>query len=79
MENKLVRNDLIYKKGNKKKDKTCDFQMFKIIRYFRREIYNNDLSLDNALEQQIKLKDGIDVFKESTKSKESIKKEKKKH
>ena len=33
--------------------------MFKTIRSFGREIYNNDLSLDDALEQQIRLKDDI--------------------
>ena len=40
------------------------------------EIYNNDLSLDATLEQQKKLKD-IDIFKDSTKPNESVKKEKK--
>ena len=49
MENKLDRNDLIYKAGNKKTDKTYDFKKFKIIRSFGGEIYNNDLSLDEAL------------------------------
>ena len=67
MENKLDRNDLIYKIGNKKKDKAYDFQKFKTIRSFGREIYNNDLSLDVALEQQIRLKDDNNIFKESTK------------
>ena len=32
MENELDRNDLIYKTGNKKKDKTYDFQKFETIR-----------------------------------------------
>ena len=49
-ENKLNRDNLIYKAGNKKKDKTYDFQKFKTIRSFGREIYKNDLSLDDALE-----------------------------
>ena len=53
-----------------------DFQKFKTIRSFGREVYNNDLSLDNALEQQIRLKDDIDILKESTKTKKSVKKEK---
>ena len=35
------------------------------------------MSLEDALEQQIRLKDGINVFKVSTKPKESVKKEKK--
>ena len=34
-------------------------------------------SLDDALQQQIRLKDEIDYFKESTKPKESVRKEKK--
>ena len=42
-----------------------------------REIYNHDLSLDHALEQQIRLKDDIDIFKKSAKPKKSVKKEKK--
>ena len=73
MENKLNRDDLIYKTGNKKKDKAYDFQQFKTIRYSGREIYDNDLPLDEALELQIRLKDDIDIFKESTKPKESVK------
>ena len=62
MENKLNRDDLIDKTGNKKKDQTYDFQKFKTIRSFGREIYNNDLSLDDALERKIRLKDDIDFF-----------------
>ena len=79
--NKIVeienRVDFIYKSGNKKKDNTYDFQKFKTIRSFGRNIYNNDLSLDDALEQQIRLKDDINIFKESTKPKKSVRKEKK--
>ena len=52
MENKIDRNDLTYKIGNKKKDISYNFQKFKTIRTFTREIYSNDLSLDNALEQK---------------------------
>ena len=73
----MNRCNSIYKTGNKKKDKTSNFQKFKTIRSFGREIYNNDLSLDDALELQIRLKDDINIFKESTKPKESIRKEKK--
>ena len=54
MENKLNRDDFIYKTGNKKKDKIYDFQKFKTIRSFRRSIYNNDLSLYDALDKQIR-------------------------
>ena len=77
MENKLDRNYLIHKTGNKKKDKTYYFQEFKTIRSFGSEIYNNDWSLDVALEQQIRLKDDIDSLKKPTKPKESFRKRKK--
>ena len=56
MENKLDKNDLIYQTGNRKKDKTFDFQKFKTIRSFGREIYNNDLSLNDVIEQKNKIK-----------------------
>ena len=40
-----------------------DFQNFNTIRWlFGREICNNDLSLDDAIEQQIRVKDDIDIF-----------------
>ena len=54
---------------NKKKDKTFDFQKFKTIKSFGRELHNNDLSLDDTLEQLIRLKNDTDIFKESTKPK----------
>ena len=44
---------------------------------FGKEIHNNNLSLDDALEQQIRLKDDISILKESTKTKEPAKKENK--
>ena len=60
-----------------KKYKTYQFQKFKTIRSFGREIYNNNLSLDDATEQQMILKSNNDkIFKETTKPKESIKYEK---
>ena len=49
VENKFDRNYLIYKTGNKKSDKTYEFQKCKTIRSFEREIHNNDLSLDDVL------------------------------
>ena len=49
---------------------------FKTIRSFGREIYNNDLLLDDALELQIRLKDDIDILKESTKKKRTSQKRK---
>ena len=50
---------------------------FMTIRSFGKEIYNNDLSLDDLIEQQMRLKDDINVFKESTKPKQSVKEKKK--
>ena len=50
------------------------FKSSRTIRSVGSEIYNNDLSLDDAFEQQVRLKDDIEIFKESTKSKESVKK-----
>ena len=41
---------------------------------FGREIYSHNLSLDDALEQQMRLKDDIDIFLKNQKSK--IKREK---
>ena len=72
MENELDRNYLIYKTGNKKKDKTYDFRNFKTIRSFGIELSNNNLSLDDILEQWIRLKDDIDIFKESTRPKQPV-------
>ena len=50
MEYKLNRDDLIYKTGNGKKNKTNDVQQFKTIRSFRKETCNKELLLDHALE-----------------------------
>ena len=74
MENKLYRDYLIYKTGNTKKDKTYEFQKFKTIWSFRRKNYNNDLSLYDAIELQIRLIDDIDTFIESTKPQELVRK-----
>ena len=71
MENKLDRNYLIYKTS-----KIYNFQKSKTTRSSVKETFNNDISLDDALERQIRLKDDNNVFKESTKPKESVKKEK---
>ena len=38
MENELDRNSLIYKTGNKKKDKTYDFQKCKSIKEEKRDL-----------------------------------------
>ena len=52
------------------------FKSSKIMRSFRREIQNNNLSLDDALEQRIKIKDETDILKKSMK--QQIKEEKRK-
>ena len=77
MVNKLNGNDLIYQTGNKKKDRTYDFQKFKTIRFFGRGIYKNNFSLDDSLEQQIILKDDIDILKNLSNQKNHSKKKKK--
>ena len=41
---KINRDDLIYKSGNKKQDKKFDFEKFKIIKSFGREIYSDNLN-----------------------------------
>ena len=51
IEQKINRNNLTYKTGDKK-DKTYDFQKFKTITSFRREIYNVELNP----EEQMRLK-----------------------
>ena len=47
--------------------KTYDFQRFKTIKSFGREIYNDDLTLKDALDEQINLKNKTYKFKKSTK------------
>ena len=49
--------------------KIHDFQKFKTIRSFGREIYNGELemTLQDVLEKQIKFKNERDKFKESVK------------
>ena len=53
------------------------FRSLKTIRSFEREIYNIDLSLDDELELQRRLKYDIDIFKESINSEESVKRKNK--
>ena len=50
-EEKINRNDLIYKSSNKKKNKIFGFRKLKAIKSFGREIYSNNLKLDNAFEK----------------------------
>ena len=76
IEQRISRIDLIYKTGTKKKDK--NISKFKTIRCFGREIYSGILTLDDALKEQISLKDEIGKFKESTKPKTQDKKKNKK-
>ena len=60
----------IYKTCDKKKDKTYDFKkQYKTIKFFQREIHSNAFTLEDGLEEQIKFKNQIDIFKESTKPK----------
>ena len=76
MEPKINRDDLIYKTGDKKKDITYIFQKFKTTRSFGREVSGSIITLNNALSEQLKLKDEDDKFEEFTKQKNPDKKEK---
>ena len=77
IEQNINRDNLIYKLGDKKKDKTYDFQKFKKIRSFGIEICNDELALEDPLEEQVAIKNEIDKFKESMKQKALDKQEKK--
>ena len=60
IEEKVNKYDFLYKSGNKKKDKTFDFQKFQTIKFFRRENFSGIITPDDALEEQSNLKDEID-------------------
>ena len=77
IEQKINRDNLIYRLGDKKKDKRYDFQKFKTIRSFGIEICNDELALEDPLEEQVEIKNEIDKFKESMKQKALDKQEKK--
>ena len=51
-----------------------DFQKFKTIRHFGREIYSDVITLNNTLAEQINLNDWINKFQKSTKSEKPSKK-----
>ena len=63
IENKLNGDDLIYETGNKREDKITDFKTFKTIRSFGTEVYKNNLSIHDALEQKIRLKGDVNILK----------------
>ena len=60
IEQKINRDDLIYKTGNKNRDKKYGFQKLKTVRSFGREICRGIVMLDDALEEQVNLQDVID-------------------
>ena len=57
--------------------KIYNFQKFKAIRSFGRDIYNDFITLNDAFEEQINLKNETDHFNENTKPKKLKKKKKK--
>ena len=75
IEREIIRNYLIYKTGNKKRGKTYEFQNFKTIRSFGREVYSGFIKLNDAFEEQMNLKNEIDHFNKYTKAKNRNKKE----
>ena len=77
MEQEINRYDLTYKTSNKKYNKTNDFQKFKVIKSFGRESYKDVITLNDAFEEQINLKNEIGNFNEYTKPKNQSKEGKK--
>ena len=51
-EQKINRDDLIYKTGNKNKSKTYDFEMLETIMSCRRYIYSRVITQNDAFEDQ---------------------------
>ena len=79
IEQETNRDDLIYKIIVKKKNRKNDLQELKTIRSFWRETPNDELTLEDALEEDIKFKNEIDKLKESAKLKKTKQKRKKKN
>ena len=52
IEQKIDRDGFIYETGDKKKDKTSNFQKFKTINFFGREFYNGHHTLDFWINKQ---------------------------
>ena len=69
VEQEINRSALIWKIGDK--IKTYDFQTFKKIRSFGKEIYSGTLKLNDAHEEHINVKE-IDKFKESMKPRTTV-------
>ena len=53
IEKEVDRDDSTYKVGNKKYDKTYNFQKFKTIKSFGRYICNGEGTLEDALQEEI--------------------------
>ena len=75
IQQKINRDNSIYKTDHKKRDKTS-FSKVSNNRNFKRKVYGSIFTLDNAPEKQIKLQNAIGKFKESTKLKVIEKKRK---
>ena len=73
IEKNVNREKLVYKKNIR----TYDFQNFQTIRTFARDIYNGEISLEEANADQEKLLDEIILFNKKTKPKSEIKKQEK--
>ena len=73
IEKNVNREKLVYKTNIH----TYDFQNFQTIRTFARDIYNGEISLEEANEDQGKLLNEIIYFNKKTKPKNEIKKQEK--
>ena len=67
-ERRIDREGLLYKNGDTKKDRLYDFRKHKAMQFFGLALSNGTITLDNAVNDQVYLKDSIDNFKKSTKS-----------
>ena len=63
------RNDLIYKTGDKKKDKSYVYRRFNTVRFFGGEIFNDELTLEGSLEEKTRLTNSKNLQNHKSKKK----------
>ena len=73
MEKTIDREKLVYEAP----EYTYDFRNFRTIRTFCRDIYNGEITLEEADKDQSKLVDGIEIFNNKARPQNANKKEEK--
>ena len=73
IEKTIDREKIVYKAS----EYTCGFRNFRTIRTFGRDIYNGEITLKEADEDQLKLVDGIEIFNNKTRPQSANKKQEK--